>query len=377
MDFSLSEEQTMLADSIARFIDTDYDFTRRQENAGSEIGYSVEMWRTFADLGWTAVPFAEEDGGLDGGPIEQMLIMEQFGRGLVVEPYMANVILAGGVLRRIANDEQKSNWLGPLIGGEFQATLAFAEPQSRYNTANIVTTARKDGDSYLLDGQKTLVLNGDTANLIIIPARTSGNQSDETGITLFAVPGDADGLNRKGYATVDGLRAAELHLDNVRVDASNRLGEDDNGFPALSGVIDEATLAISAEAMGIMQTMHDKTVEYSKNRVQFGVPISSFQALQHRMVDTLMSCEQSRSLLYWGIMLSNSGDPEANKAISALKYQVGTAGIKVAQEAVQIHGGMGVTWDLDIAHYFKRMTAIDLTFGNADHHLDRFMAFSS
>lgn len=377
MDFSLSEEQTMLADSIARFIDTDYDFTRRQENAGSEIGYSVEMWRTFADLGWTAVPFAEEDGGLDGGPIEQMLIMEQFGRGLVVEPYMANVILAGGVLRRIANDEQKSNWLGPLIGGELQATLAFAEPQSRYNTANIVTTARKDGDSYLLDGQKTLVLNGDTANLIIIPARTSGNQSDETGITLFAVPGDADGLIRKGYATVDGLRAAELHLDNVRVDASNRLGEDDNGFPALSGVIDEATLAISAEAMGIMQTMHDKTVEYSKNRVQFGVPISSFQALQHRMVDTLMSCEQSRSLLYWGIMLSNSGDPEANKAISALKYQVGTAGIKVAQEAVQIHGGMGVTWDLDIAHYFKRMTAIDLMFGNADHHLDRFMAFSS
>ena len=377
MDFSLSEEQTMLADSITRFIDTDYDFARRQENAGSEIGYSVEMWRTFADLGWTAVPFAEEDGGLDGGPIEQMLMMEQFGRGLVVEPYMANVILAGGVLRRIANDEQKSNWLGPLIGGELQATLAFAEPQSRYNTANIVTTARKDGDSYLLDGQKTLVLNGDTANLIIIPARTSGNQSDETGITLFAVPGDADGLNRKGYATVDGLRAAELHLDNVRVDASNRLGEDDNGFPALSGVIDEATLAISAEAMGIMQTMHDKTVEYSKNRVQFGVPISSFQALQHRMVDTLMSCEQSRSLLYWGIMLSNSGDPEANKAISALKYQVGTAGIKVAQEAVQIHGGMGVTWDLDIAHYFKRMTAIDLMFGNADHHLDRFMAFSS
>lgn len=377
MDFSLSEEQTMLADSIARFIDTDYDFTRRQENAGSEIGYSVEMWRTFADLGWTAVPFAEEDGGLDGGPIEQMLIMEQFGRGLVVEPYMANVILAGGVLRRIANDEQKSNWLGPLIGGELQATLAFAEPQSRYNTANIVTTARKDGDSYLLDGQKTLVLNGDTANLIIIPARTSGNQSDETGITLFAVPGDADGLIRKGYATVDGLRAAELHLDKVRVDASNRLGEDDNGFPALSGVIDEATLAISAEAMGIMQTMHDKTVEYSKNRVQFGVPISSFQALQHRMVDTLMSCEQSRSLLYWGIMLSNSGDAEAIKAISALKYQVGTAGIKVAQEAVQIHGGMGVTWDLDIAHYFKRMTAIDLMFGNADHHLDRFMAFSS
>lgn len=377
MDFSLSEEQTMLADSITRFIDTDYDFARRQKNAGSEIGYSRETWSTFADLGWTAVPFAEKDGGLDGGPIEQMLMMEQFGRGLIVEPYMANIILAGGILRRIANDDQKANWLGPLIGGELQATLAFAEPQNRYSIANIVTTARKDGDSYLLGGQKTFVLNGDTADLIIIPARTSGNQSDETGITLFAVPGDADGLDRKGYATVDGLRAAELRLDNVRVDAASRLGEDDNGFHALSHVIDAATLAVSAEAMGIMQTMHDKTVEYSKSRVQFGVPIGSFQALQHRMVDTLMSCEQSRSLLYWCVMLIDAGDPQASKAISALKYQVGTAGIKVAQEAVQIHGGMGVTWDLDIAHYFKRMTAIDLMFGNADHHLDRFMAYSS
>jgi alkylation response protein AidB-like acyl-CoA dehydrogenase len=376
MDFSLSEEQTMLADSISRFIDADYDFELRQKSAGSDIGYSNEMWQTFAELGWTAVPFAEEDGGLEGGPIEQMLMMEQFGRGLVVEPYLANIILAGGILRRLADDEQKSRWLSPLIEGELQAALAFAEPQGRYNAANIMTTAKTDGDEHVLRGQKTFVLSGDSADLIIVPARTSGEQSDETGITLFAIPADADGLSLQGYATVDGLRAAEVELNDVRVSAANILGEENRGFPTLGRVIDEATLAISAEAMGIMQIMHDKTVEYSKSRVQFGVPIGSFQALQHRMVDTLMSCEQSRSLLYWCVMLMAADDPQASKAISALKYQVGTAGIKVAQEAVQIHGGMGVTWELDIAHYFKRMTAIDLMFGNADHHLDRFIASS-
>jgi len=376
MDFSLSEEQEMLADSVARFIDADYDFENRQKSAGSETGYSKAMWTTFAELGWTAVPFAEGDGGLDGGPVEQMLMMEQFGRGLVVEPYLANIVLAGGVLKRLASAEQKSAWLAPIIEGELQATLAFAEPQSRYNTANLMTSASKDGDSYVLSGRKSLVLNGDSAELIIVPARTSGNQSDESGITLFAIPGDSDGLSRKGYATVDGLRAAEIQLNNVQVEASNVLGEEDNGYLTLQDVIDEATLAVSAEAIGIMQTMQDKTVDYSKSRVQFGVPIGSFQALQHRMVDTMMSCQQSRSLLYWCVMVNAAGVPAASKAISALKYQVGTEGIKVAREAVQIHGGMGVAWELDIAHYFKRITAIDLMFGNADHHLDRFIALS-
>ncbi|MDA0680661.1 MAG: acyl-CoA dehydrogenase family protein [Proteobacteria bacterium] len=376
MDFSFSEEQTMLADSVARFIDTDYDFESRQKTAASESGYSEKMWRTFAELGWTAVPFAEEDGGLGGGTIEQMLVMEQIGRGLVVEPYLATVIMAGGILRRLASNEQKLKWLAPIIGGELIATLAFAEPQSRFNVANIATTAKRDGQGFVLNGQKTIVLNGNSADLIVVPARTSGNQSDRSGITLFAVPGDVSGLNRRGYATVDGLRAADIHLDNVRLDAADVLGEEHNGFMALDRVIGEATLAISAEAMGIMQKMHDKTVEYSKSRVQFGVPIGSFQALQHRMVDSLMSCEQSRSLLYWCVMLNAKGHADAIKAISALKYQVGTAGVRVAQEAVQIHGGMGVTWELDIAHYFKRITAIDLMFGNADHHLDRFISFS-
>jgi alkylation response protein AidB-like acyl-CoA dehydrogenase len=372
MDFSLSEDQSILADSVARFVDSEYDFETRQKIAASESGFSPEMWRTFAELGITAIPFAEEDGGLGGGSIELMLVMEQIGRGLVVEPFLANIVLAGGVLKRVASAEQKTKWLAPLIGGELQAALAFAEPQGRYDIADIATTAAASGDHFALSGSKNMVLNGGAADVVIVPARTSGDRKDMNGISLFAVPADADGVSRKAYPTVDGLQAAELELDNVTVPSGFLLGELDGGFGVLASTIDEATLAICAEAVGIMQTMHEKTVEYTKNRKQFGVPISTFQALQHRMVDTMIGCEQSRSLLYWAVMLAAADDPSTGRAISALKYQVGTAGTRVAREAVQLHGGMGVTWELDIAHYFKRMTAIDLMFGNADFHLDRY-----
>ena len=377
MDFSLSEEQSMLVDSVARFIDNEYDFDTRQKNAASETGFDKDTWRTFADLGWTAIPFAEDDGGLGGGPIELALLMQQFGRGLVVEPFLANIVLAGGTIRRVASDEQKSKWLAGIIEGRTQAALAFAEPQSRFDIANIATTATADGDGYLLNGSKTLVLNGGGADLLIIPARTSGNQTDKDGITLFAVAADSDGISRRPYATVDGHQAAEVSLENLRVDSADMLGPLDAGFETLQAVVDDATMAVCAEAVGIMTAMHDKTVDYSKNRVQFGVPIGSFQALQHRMADTLIACEQSYSLLLWTVMLNAARDVESRKAISALKFQIGTAGRLVAQEAVQIHGGMGVTWELDIAHYFKRFTAIELLFGTADYHLDRYVELSA
>ncbi|MGI9204765.1 MAG: acyl-CoA dehydrogenase family protein [Woeseiaceae bacterium] len=377
MDFSLSEEQAMLADSIGRFINTSYDFETRQKIAAGDGGFSLEMWRNFAELGWTAVPFAEEDGGLDGGPIELMLMMEQFGRGLVVEPFLANIVLAGGVLRRTAEAGQKAKWVAPLIAGELQAAFAVIEPQSRFDVANTISTAEANGEGYVVNGAKSLVLNGGAAELLIVPARTSGDQLDQRGISLFAVPADTRGIDRTTYATVDGLQAAEIVLSDVQVAADSVLGEIDNAFETIAAVIDEATLAVSAEALGIMQIMHDKTVEYSKNRVQFGVPIGSFQALQHRMVDNLMACEQSRSLLYWCVMLNLSDDPQFRSAVSALKYQVGTAGVKVAEEAVQLHGGMGVTWELDIAHFLKRMTAINIMFGNADFHLDRYIDVSA
>jgi len=371
MDFSLNEVQAMLDDSFEKFISNDYDFDTRQKYADSEQGFSPEVWQTFAELGWTAVPFSEDDGGFGGGPVELMVMMLQFGKGLVVEPYLANIVLAGGILQRTADANQKERWLLPIIAGEMQAALAFVEPQSRYDVSNVTTTATADGEGWVLNGRKGVVLNGGNAALLIVPARTSGDQCDADGVTLFAVSADSDGIGRKSYPTVDGQQAAELEFDNVRVNSDARLGEIGKGYAALDATLYDATFALCAEAVGIMQIMTDKTVEYSKNRMQFGVPIGSFQTLQHRMVDMFTDCEQSYSLLIRAAMLASQSSDETGQAISAIKYQVGTAGRKVGQEAVQIHGAMGVSWDLDIAHYFKRLTVIDQMLGNADWHLDR------
>jgi len=371
MDLSLNEVQLMLADSIEKFISNDYDFETRQKYSGSDLGYSVEVWQSFAELGWTAFPFSEDDGGFDGGPVDLMVVMERLGRGLIIEPYLANVVLAGGVLKRAANSSQKEQWLSPLISGELQATLAFVEPQARYDINNIATTAVRDGDSWRLNGSKGYVLNGANAGLVIVPARTSGEQRDTSGVTLFGVPCDTAGISVRDYETIDGQRAAEIDMKDVALPLDAVIGKVDAGFDALQSTVDDATFAVCAEAVGIMSVLTEKTIEYSKSRVQFGVPISSFQALQHRMVEMYTACEQSRSLLMWAAMTIADDGNDAAKAVHSLKYQIGVAGKLVGEEAVQIHGGMGVTWELDVAHYFKRLTAIGLMFGNADWHLDR------
>ena len=374
MDFSLNEVQEMLADSIDKFIDNEYDFDTRQQYASSEAGYNADVWGMFAELGWTAVPFSEEDGGFDGGPIDIMVVMQRFGRGLIVEPYLANVVLAGGILKRLASAEQKERWLQPLIAGELQATLAFTEPQARYATENIETTAVADGSGWVLNGKKGFVINGATADLIIVPARTDGSSTDASGITLFAVDASLNGVARNAYHPVDGGRASEISWQDVRVSADSVLGDVGDGFAALDATVADATLAVCAEAVGIMYALKDKTIEYSKSRAQFGVPIGSFQALQHRMVDMLTACEQAQSLLLWAAMTYQEGGEDAGRAISSIKYLVSTAGQAVGEEAVQIHGGMGVTWELDVAHLFKRLTAIGQLFGNADWHLDKLAA---
>jgi hypothetical protein len=371
MDFTYTEIQTMLADSVGKFIDNEYDFDTRQAYAASDKGYSEEVWSTFAELGWTAVPFSEDDGGFGGGPTDVMVLMQSLAPGLVVEPYLANIILAGGILRRAASPDQKARWLQAIIGGELQATLAFTEPQARYDLASVHTTATQDGDSWVLNGTKGLVPNGGTADLLIVPARTGGATVDEDGITLFAIDANAEGVSCNAYATVDGLRAAEITLDGVRAGADAVIGEVGRGFAALDATIDDATLAVCAEAVGIMYVLKDKTVEYSKNRKQFGVPIGSFQELQHRMVDMLMACEQAQSLLMWSVMKRDAEGDDCKGPVSSIKYLIGTEGKKLGEDAVQIHGGMGVTWDLDVAHYFKRLTAINTLFGNADWHLDK------
>jgi pimeloyl-CoA dehydrogenase small subunit len=375
MDFSFSDEQSLLKDSVERFIQNDYAFDARQKLVKNEPGFSAANWKTFAELGWLGVPFPEADGGFGGGPIETMLIMEQFGRGLVVEPFVPTVVLVGGMLRTAGNRAQKEKYLSHIVDGTVQGAFAFAEPQGRFNLADITTTAVKTENGYVLNGHKAVVINGPSADLLVVSARTSGQQRARSGITLFIVDKNAAGLSRRDYPTVDALRASELHLQNVEVPKSAVLGKVGKGLEVIEQAVDEATLAIGAEAVGCMEVLYKATVEYCKTRVQFGQPIGKFQVLQHRMVDMFMEYEQSKSLMFMAAMrLAEGYGPEAQKAVSAFKVQVGKSGRFVGQQAVQLHGGMGMTEELSIGHYFKRLTMIDTMFGNVDHHLKRFGA---
>ncbi len=377
MDLSISEEQSAIRDVISRFIENEYDFEKRMSIAEGDSAFDSDVYNFFVEQGFTAIPFSEEDGGLNGGPVETMLIMKEIGRGLVLEPYLENVILAGGVLKRLATDEQKSKWLTNIINGELQSTLAFTEPQSRFNLNDVATVAKVNGDKVSINGKKSFVLNGKEADIIIVPVRTSGSQTEAEGISLFVVESDTSGILKNNYKTVDGHSASEITFKNVEVSKDNLLGEIGKGYQALESTVDDAILAVCAEATGIMKSLHDKTVEYSKNRVQFGVPIGGFQALQHRMVDTLMACEETESILLWALTTSQDDSSSLKKAISGLKYQIGTAGKHVGQEAVQLHGGMGISWELDIAHFFKRLSSIEILFGNADFHMKRFLMLSN
>ena len=375
MDFSFSDEQTLLQESVSRFITNDYGFESRQKHSRSDAGYSLENWQTFAELGWLGVPFSENHGGFGGGAVETMLMMEEFGKGLVVEPYLATVVACGSALNGFGSEDQKSSFIPEIIDGSKLWALAFAEPQGRFNLADLTTTATANNGSYLLSGHKSVVINGPNANFFIVSVRTSGEQRDETGISLFIIPSDAKGLSRRDYPTVDGQRASELILDNVELDEASRLGEEGQGLNILQQAIDFATLALGSEAVGCMEVLYKDTVEYCKNREQFGQPIGKFQVLQHRMVDMFMEHEQSKSLMFMAAMRMAEGyGAEAQKAVSAFKVQVGKSGKFVGQNAVQLHGGMGMTEELNIGHYFKRLTIIDTLFGNVDFHLQRFGA---
>ncbi|MEQ8859331.1 MAG: acyl-CoA dehydrogenase family protein [Pseudomonadales bacterium] len=373
MDFSLSDEQTLLQDSVARFVQNDYAFDARQKTVRQDPGYSTDHWRTFAELGWLGVPFTEGDGGFGGGAVESMLMLEQFGKGLVVEPFLATVVLAGGALKISGSAEQKAKHLAGIINGSEQGALAFAEPQARYNLADITTTARADGDGWVIDGYKAVVLNGPSADLLVVSARTSGSQRDSDGVSLFLVPADSAGISRRDYPTVDALRASEITFSGVKVPGDALLGEKDAGLPVLEQVIDEGILAVGSEAVGGMEVLYKATVEYCKQREQFGQPIGQFQVLQHRMVDMFMEHEQAKSLMFMAAMRLDEGyGPAAQKAVSAFKVQVGKSGRFVGQSAIQLHGGMGMTDELSVGHYFKRLTTIDTLFGNVDFHLKRF-----
>ena len=374
MDFSFSEEQTLLRNMVQSFVQDNYDFDKRTKIVKSETGWSKENWQQFAELGLLAAPFAEEFGGLDGGPIETMIIMEEFGRGLVVEPYLPTVVLCGGILNRHASSEQKNTYLPGLIGGENVWSLAYAEPQSRFNLADVLTSAKKDGEGYVLNGAKAVVIGAPWADKFIVSARVSGEQRDPSGLALFVVDKSAAGVSTQDYPTVDGGRASEVVFENVKVAADGMIGGEGAGFAILEEAIDFGIGALCGEAIGQMKCLHDATVEYCKTRKQFGTPIGSFQVLQHRMVDMFMEYEQSVSMSYMVNMKLTEDAKSRAKAASGAKVQIGKSGRFVGQQAVQLHGGMGMTEELNVGHYFKRLTMIDTQFGNVDHHLRRFAA---
>ena len=372
MDFSFNEEQTLIQRQVAQFIQRDYEWEKRQALAKSELGFSSENWKIFADLGWLGISLSEESGGFGGSALETMIIMEEFGKGLVVEPFLETIVLCAGLIDSCGNKDQKSEILKKVISGEMHLALGFVEPQSRFNLADVTTEAKKKGDGFVLNGFKSVVMNGPSANNIIISARISGKQSEEEGISLFVIDPKLEGVSLRNYPTVDGRRASEITLENVDVSSSCLLAEEGKGFKELEKVIDSATLAICAEAIGAMEVLYKTTVEYTKIRKQFGQAIGKFQVLQHRMVDMFMEYEQSKSLLYMATIKQAEKAEDSKKAISGLKYQVGKAAKFIGQQAVQLHGGMGVTDELNVGHFFKRLTTIITIFGNTDYHLKRY-----
>ncbi len=374
MNFDLSEEQQLIQDSVAKFVQDNYALEERQKIVAGKTGFSAEHWATMAELGWLGLTVAEEDGGFGGNQIDTMLIMEQFGKGLVVEPFFASIVLGARALGLGASAELKAELLPGVIDGSRQLAVAYAEEQSRFDLHDVVTHAKPDGDDFILNGTKVMVQSAASAQQVVVSARTSGGQTDTNGISLFVVDADADGVQVTGFPTVDGLQAAEVKLDGVRVPAARLLGQVDNGYPLLETIAMDGILAVSAEAVGAMEMLYKDTVAYISEREQFDHPLSDFQVLQHRMVDMFMEYEQCKSLLYRATLEAVQNGTAAMRTVHALKHFVGKAGIMIGEEAVQSHGGMGVTEELRIGHYFKRLLVIDAQFGNSDYHLHKFAA---
>ncbi|MCR6733218.1 MAG: pimeloyl-CoA dehydrogenase small subunit [Afipia sp.] len=372
MDFDLSEEQRLLKDSVDGLLADSYDFDQRKKYAAEKGGWSKTVWNKLAEQGLLGLPFPEADGGFGAGAVETAIVMEALGKALVIEPYLSTVILGGGFLRHGGSDAQKAAHVPSIIDGS--KTLAFAqlEKNSRYNLADVTTIAKKKGSGWVIDGEKFVVLHGETADTLIVTARTKGGQRDRNGIGVFLVPANAKGVTVKGYATQDGMRAADIRFEGVEVGADAVIGDAENGLPLVERVVDEARIAMCAEAVGAMDESLKSTVEYLKTRKQFGVTIGNFQTLQHRAADMFVALEQARSMSIFATMASDFEDAaERAKAVAAAKVQIGKSLKFVGQQSIQLHGGVGMTMELKIGHYFKRLTMIESTFGDTDYHLRR------
>ena len=372
MDFNFTEEQQLLQDTVRRFVDKDYSFEARRKIITTPLGWSEKVWQQFADLGILGIPFAEEFGGLDGNGVDTMVVMNVFGRGLVVEPYLATVVLGGTAIAQGGTVAQKTEVIPGVIEGRTKLAFAHAEKQARYELNNVETMARRDGNGYVLNGAKSVVLHGDCADKLVVSARTAGSSRDVAGITLFLVDTKAAGVAVRGYRTIDGLHAAEIALGNVRVSADAVIGQVDSALPLIELVADRCIAALCAEAVGAMEALNEATLNYLKTRQQFGVPIGRFQALQHRMAEMLIHAEQAKSMSYLAAVKVDANDAQERRhALSAAKAQIGRSGRYIGQQAVQLHGGMGVVDELNVSHYFKRITIIDQTLGDTDYHLGK------
>ncbi len=374
MDFNFTEEQSMLRDTVASFLQDKYDFDTRRKIVSSDSGWRADYWKAFAEeLGILGAPFSEELGGLGGGAVDNMIVMEEFGKALVIEPYLGTVVIGGGFLKHSGYAGAASVIEG-IIGGTTTIAFAYGEPQARYTWRDLKTTAKKDGAGWTLNGHKAVVIGAPFATHLIVTARTGGAQRDAGGVGVFLVDKSLPGIVTRDYPTVDGNRASEVYFENVSIPADALIAED--GLALVDKVIDEATAAVGAEAVGVLRKLHEGTLDYAKQRKQFGTAIANFQVLQHRMVDMFIELEQSVSMTYMATIKLEEDAAERAKAVSAMKVRIGRACKFVGQNAIQIHGGMGMTDELAIGHYFKRATMIEGLFGSVDHHLKRYESLS-
>ncbi|WP_321881324.1 acyl-CoA dehydrogenase family protein [Paraburkholderia bannensis] len=375
MNFQHTEDRRMLADTLNRFIAEQYGFETRDRIARSSEGFSADMWRRFADLGVIGALFDEADGGFGGQGFDVAVVFEALGRGLVVEPFL-DTLIVGRALAHAGNDSQRER-IASLVDGSQVAALAHDEPGSHYEASRVSTRAEKDSDGWLLQGAKGVVQHAENADVLLVSARTSGAEFDEAGISLFLVPRNAEGVNVRGYRRIDGGRAAEVTLDNVKVGADALIGAPGSGFATLEHATGYGLIALAAEALGAMDVTRDFTLEYLRTRKQFGLPLGSFQALQHRMADLLLDIEQARSAVINAAAAVDAPRVQRERALSAAKYTIGQIGARVAEEAIQLHGGIGMTWELPLAHYAKRLVMIDHQLGDEDHHLARYIALNA
>jgi len=374
MDLTLSDEQRLLRESADRFVNETYTADHRRQIANDSLGFSADIWKEFAELGWLALPIAEADGGLGGGAVEIGILMEAFGRGLVSEPYLSTVVIGASLISECGTDAQKQALLPMIADGSLVLAFAHSERQARFDLADVRTTAKKTPDGWRLDGHKTAVLDGNAAGQIIVSARVDGGNGKPGRLCLFLVPRGTPGLTSRDFARLGGGRACNLDLKDVHLPADALLGDGSDTLPAIEGAVDRAMAALGAEAVGIMQTLLDQTLEYTKIRKQFGRPLSANQVIRHRLADMAMQCDEARSMALRAALMVDAEPTARSRAASGAKAKIGKCARFVAEQSVQLHGAMGVTEELDIGSYFKRLLAFDTLFGGSAHHYRRHAA---